>query len=78
MTAEEALAKGFTDAISNDGSEDENQDEPDVAAAARATAVLATFKNVPEKLRPDTRARLASMEARASPRNGTSKEPVKK
>jgi len=78
MTAEEALAKGFTDAISSDGSEDENQDEPDVAAAARATAVLATFKNVPEKLRPDTRARLASMEARASPRNGTSKEPVKK
>lgn len=78
MTAEEALAKGFTDAIGSaaDDTDNDQQDEPDqdpddakLAASARATAILSKFKKVPEQLRPDTRARIASMEARTSPRS---------
>lgn len=78
MTAEEALARGFTDSIS--GEETAAPAEPIYGpAAARRDAVLAKYTKTPEPIRPDTRARLRSMEMRASPQKqpSPSKGPAK-
>ena len=75
MNADEALAKGFTDAIgsSGDGDDPDSEDQQDqqderAALSARSTALLARYAKTPAALRPDARALIASMEARACPR----------
>ena len=78
MTADEAMALGFTDEVRaasdpepdySDPNEDQEPGEKEVPPpSAAATAILSKFKNVPKNLRPDARALIASMEARASPR----------
>jgi enoyl-CoA hydratase/carnithine racemase len=68
MTAEEALEAGFTDEVSAPEAAPAEPLESDAAAAARVTAVMSRFKKAPAKIRPDTRALIASMEVRACPR----------
>lgn len=63
-TAEEALAAGFTDAVT---SQDDEEDEDDKARAHQtpaAAAVLAKYRNAPAAVKPTVNEMIASMEAR--------------
>lgn len=75
MTAEEAIGLGFADKVGtgadddNDANSEPDDDEDDrkAAAAARSAAILNQYSKTPQRLRPDARALIASMERRASP-----------